>query len=698
MPATTDTPALDLLRRLTRRDDAEFRDGQLEAIERLVDQRGRVLCVQRTGWGKSAVYFVATAMLREGGAGPTILVSPLIALMRNQLDAAEALGIRAATVNSSNREDWEETFERIDRDEVDLLLLSPERLANQSFRATVLPKLVESTGLLVIDEAHCISDWGHDFRPDYRRIAGLVGRLPENCAVLATTATANDRVIADVEEQLGGSGSGTADDGEGLFTIRGTLDRPSLRLEVCDLPSQAERLAWLATWIPQLEGSGIVYCLTVRDTLNVTNWLDSQGIECEAYSGKVESDERIRIESKLLGNEIKCVVATSALGMGYDKPDLGFVVHFQGPGSPIAYYQQVGRAGRGLEQADAVLLRGVEDRDVQDFFIKSAFPPPELVARAMELFEEADGPLSIGALMNEINLGKGRMELMVKQLEVEGALNKVRGGWERSRREWVYDEERIRAVTAARREEQQAMEVYGTDGRCLMEALRVELDDPGAEPCGRCSVCTEPRFDAEVDRGLALQAIDMLRERPIVIEPRRSTPTAVGGFKKIPRDEQLEEGRALCLLNDPGWGRLVRKGREEGRFDDELVEAAAALLKNWKPDVKPEWVTAVPSLRRPELVPGFAERLAEAVGLPYVAALSVVKETEEQAKLENSRQQWLNVQGAFAVERGALLPGAVLLIDDAVDSRWTISKAGALLRQTGTSAVVPFVLAASVMT
>ena len=496
MPAARTAPD-DLLRRLTGRDDADFRDGQLEAIEQLVDKRGRVLCVQRTGWGKSAVYFVATAMLREQGAGPTILVSPLIALMRNQLAAAEALGIEAATVNSSNREDWDETFDRIANDEIDLLLLSPERLANQQFRAMVLPRLVEATGLLVIDEAHCISDWGHDFRPDYRRIAGLVQRLPDNCAVLATTATANDRVIADVEEQLGGSGE------EELFTIRGTLDRPSLRLEVCDMPSQAERLAWLAECIPTFEGSGIVYCLTVRDTLNVTNWLDPQGIECEAYSGQVESDERIRIESKLLNNEIKCCVATSALGMGYDKPDLGFVVHFQGPGSPIAYYQQVGRAGRGLEQADAILLRGTEDRDVQDFFIKSAFPPAELVAKAMAIFESADRPLNSGALMNEINLGKGRMELMLKQLEVEGALNKVRGGFERSRREWVYDEERIKAVTAARRAEQKAMEVYGNDGRCLMESLRIELDDPGAEPCGRCAVCTEPKFDREVDRKLA---------------------------------------------------------------------------------------------------------------------------------------------------------------------------------------------------
>jgi ATP-dependent DNA helicase RecQ len=380
--------------------------------------------------------------------------------------------------------------------------------------------------------------------------------------------------------------------------------------------------------------------------------------------------------------------------MGYDKPDLGFVVHFQGPGSPIAYYQQVGRAGRGLAEADAVLLRGAEDRDVQDFFIKSAFPSAELVAKAMALFEEADRPLSSGALMNEINLGKGRMDLMLKQLEVEGALNKVRGGWERSRRPWTYDEERIKAVTAARRAEQKAMEEYGRDGRCLMESLRTELDDPGAEPCGRCSVCTEPRYDGELDRALALQALDMLRARPIEIEPRLSTPTAVGGFKKIPRDEQLEPGRALSLINDAGWGRLVRKGRwENERFDDELVEAAAALIGNWKPQPAPDWVAAVPSRRHPDLVPDFAERLAKAIGLPYSPALALVKDTKEQGSLENSRQQFLNVQGAFAVERSALGTGAALLVDDTVVSRWTQTECGRALRRAGVPAVLPFALA-----
>jgi ATP-dependent DNA helicase RecQ len=695
---TSATPALDLLRRLTVNPEAEFRGGQREAITEIVERRGRVLCVQRTGWGKSAVYFVATAMLREAGAGPTILVSPLIALMRNQLEAAAALGIEAATVNSSNREDWEETFERIDRGEVDLLLLSPERLANPQFRANVLPELVKTSGLLVVDEAHCISDWGHDFRPDYRRIAGLVKQLPETAAVLCTTATANDRVISDVTEQLGGGsnqdGEGEGGSGAELMTIRGSLDRPSLRLEVVDMPSQAERLAWLATYIPQLQGSGIVYCLTVRDTTTVTNWLDANGIEAEAYSGQVESDERIEIERKLLANEIKCVVATSALGMGYDKPDLGFVVHFQGPGSPIAYYQQVGRAGRGLAEADAVLLRGVEDRDIQDFFIKSAFPPPEQIQQVMELIEASVKPLTVGALMNEINLGKGRLGLMLKQLEVEGALRKVGSGWRRSGREWTYDEERIRAVTEARRAEQKAMEAYGNDGRCLMEALRAELDDPGAEPCGRCAVCTEPKFDAELDRDLSLRAIAMLQERPIEIEPRKSVPSATGGFPRVPRGELLQPGRALATWNDAGWGRLVAQGKfKDEHFDDELVDACKALYSNWKPDPAPAWVTAVPSMRRPELVPDFAERLAAALELPYAAAVRQTRETREQNQLENSRQQFLNVEGAFAVDRSACHPGPVLLIDDSVDSKWTLTEVGRGLRRAGTVAVWPLVLA-----
>src|SRR5215207_11453627 len=316
--------------------DAAFRPDQLEAVRDLVEDRARVLCVQRTGWGKSAVYFLATRLSRDEGAGPALIVSPLLALMRNQIAAAQRLGIRAHTINSTNRAAWDEVRQLLAADAVDLLLISPERLNNPQFRETMLPLFAERVGLLVVDEAHCISDWGHDFRPDYRRLAEMLERLPEGVAVLCTTATANDRVVADVADQLRLGHAGA------LKTYRGPLGRDSLRLEVVELPAQPDRLAWLATHLPTLPGSGIVYTLTKRDADTVAEFLSGHGVPAEAYSGEVDTSRRIDVEERLLRNELKAVVATSALGMGYDKPDLGFVVHYQAPGSVISYYQQVG--------------------------------------------------------------------------------------------------------------------------------------------------------------------------------------------------------------------------------------------------------------------------------------------------------------------------------------------------------------------
>src|ERR671914_1386716 len=383
--ATLEARATELLHELAG-PEASFRTHQLEAVRDLVADRARVLCVQRTGWGKSAVYFLATALLREAGAGPALIVSPLLALMRNQIAAAERLGLRAHTINSTNRDAWDEVRALLAADAVDLLLISPERLNNPQFREAMLPLFAERVGLLVVDEAHCISDWGHDFRPDYRRLAEMLERLPDGVAVLGTTATANDRVVADVEAQLR-SGHAAAP----LRTYRGPLGRSSLRLEVVELPGQAERLAWLATWLPQLQGSGIVYTLTKRDADMVAEWLNGHGLAAEAYSGEVDTARRVDVEERLLANELKAVVATSALGMGYDKPDLGFVVHYQAPGSVISYYQQVGRAGRGVEHADVVLLRGTEDRRIQDFFIEQAFPRRELVERVLEALDGGEG-------------------------------------------------------------------------------------------------------------------------------------------------------------------------------------------------------------------------------------------------------------------------------------------------------------------
>jgi ATP-dependent DNA helicase RecQ len=666
---------------------ADFREHQLEALSDLVGRRGRVLCVQRTGWGKSAVYFLATVLLRRRGAGPTLLISPLLALMRNQIAAAQRLGIRAVTVNSTNREDWEEVRRQLEEDAVDLLLISPERLNNTGFRETMMPLFVERVGLLVVDEAHCVSDWGHDFRPDYRRIRDVLAGLSQDVAVLCTTATANDRVVADVSEQLA-VGTRPAQ----LTAYRGVLARSSLRLEVVDLPDPASRLAWLSTWLPRFPGSGIVYCLTRRDTEAVAAWLNAEGIDALAYSGEVADDERVVAEDRLLANEVKAVVATSALGMGYDKPDLGWVVHYQAPSSAIAYYQQVGRAGRGLDEAQVVLLRGAEDAAIQDFFIDTAFPARGLVERVLGIVGESPRPATVAGLQAEVNLGRGRLDTLLKVLDVEGAVARDGSGWILTGRPWSYDSERYEQVTALRRSEQRAMRGYGRDGRCLMRALQEELDDPAPESCGRCSVCAAPAFDGTLDPGLVVHAARLLRSQPVVLSIRRQTPrTADEPGKRIPPHLLLEEGRALGRAGDGSWDGLVRRGARDGRFDDELVEGAVALVARWAASPAPRWVAPVPSPRSGALVPDFARRLADALGLPCLELLERTGTSPPQREMANSAQQVANVRGQFTVTaRPPADPG--LLVDDVRYSGWTLATVGAQLRAKGAGPVHPLAL------
>ncbi|MBW3643524.1 MAG: RecQ family ATP-dependent DNA helicase [Actinobacteria bacterium] len=689
----TTTPAVaeELLRRLTANHSAAFRPGQWEAIEELVERRGRVLVVQRTGWGKSAVYFVATRLLRDRGAGPTVLVSPLLALMRNQLQMAERAGVRAETINSANRDDWGEIEARVRRGEVDVLLISPERLNNPGFRSDVLPELVKTVGLLVVDEAHCISDWGHDFRPDYRRLARVLQILPSRVPVLCTTATANDRVVADVVEQLG----------DELQVFRGPLDRPSLALAVVELAEPAHRLAWLARAIPQLPGSGIVYCLTVADTDRVANWLKVQGIDAVAYSGESEHEDRLVCEEALLANQVKVVVATSALGMGFDKPDLTFVIHYQSPGSPVAYYQQVGRAGRAVERAHGILLRGHEDVDIQDFFIRTAFPPKEQAEKVVRLLEERAEPVPITDIELEVNARRSRIEAMLKVLEVEGAVERLaRAGWRRTLKPWAYDDDRVERITALRRAEQAAMVEYAKTRECRMAFLRRQLDDPASGRCGRCDNCTDDRTHVDVDGELVQEAITYLRGTALTLAPRKRWPAGLeepGGA--IPAGLQLQPGRVLSVYGNGGWGSAVKQAKYGGgRFPDELVHAAARLILGaWRPDPVPEWVTCVPSFSTPQLVPEFAQRLARALGVDFHEVIRRVRRGHPQKEMENSAQQVRNVYGAFQVVT-SLPAGPVLLVDDIVDSRWTLTVVGAALRQAGSGEVHPFVLAKAVST
>jgi ATP-dependent DNA helicase RecQ len=660
---------------------ARFREHQLEAIRDLVELRARVLCVQRTAWGKSAVYFVATKLLRERGAGPTLIVSPLLALMRNQVAAAERLGLRAHTVNSTNRAGWTEVEELLAADAVDLLLISPERLNNPQFREAMLPLFASRVALLVVDEAHCISDWGHDFRPDYRRIADMLARLPAGASVLCTTATANDRVVRDVEEQLA-IGRHEAP----LVTYRGPLGRSSLRFEVVEVPASADRLAWLATWLPQLPGSGIVYTLTKRDAEQVAGWLALQGIRAEAYSGEHDTEARITLEDRLLSNDLKCIVATSALGMGYDKPDLGFVVHYQAPGSVIAYYQQVGRAGRGVDRAEVVLLRGSEDRRIQDFFIEQAFPRREIVEATLRHLE-LNGGASVPELTTVVNLGRNRIEGMLKVLDVEGAVAREGTKWVRvAGSPWRYDAERYALVTALRRREQETMARFGSDGRCLMRALQEELDDPAPEDCGRCAVCTSPRYGGKLDPALGRAALGHLRSQPLVLEQKKMVPTGSGGTKKIPDDVRVEDGRALARLGNGGWAPEVQQCRTAGHYSDALVDAAADTIRAWRVEVA--WLAAVPSPG----VSDFAARLAVKLGVPFHDVVREVEKRPSQREMSNAVQQVANVRGRFAVT-GDVPAAPGLLVDDVRFSGWTVAMVGGQLRKKGASSVAPFVLA-----
>jgi ATP-dependent DNA helicase RecQ len=672
--------------------DADFRPGQLEAIEAVAGKRSRVLLVQRTGWGKSAVYFIATKLLREQGAGPTLLVSPLLALMRNQIEMAGRLGVRAETINSTNPDDFGPIVQRLLTDEIDLLLVSPERFANERFRTEMLSVIARTVGLLVVDEAHCISDWGHDFRPDYRRIVRVLEALPPDVPVLCTTATANDRVIDDITDQLG----------DELQTFRGSLDRESLALAVADVSSQTERLAWLAQTLPGLDGSGIVYVLTIADGERVAAFLRRQGIEAEAYSGATDHDDRVRLEQALLANELKVLVATSALGMGFDKPDLGFVIHFQSPGSPIAYYQQVGRAGRALAHAPAVLLRGVEDREIQDYFIETAFPPRRQAEEIVALLGSAPAPMSLNELMAAVNVRRARLESMLKVLEVEGAVGRERGGYVRTDEAWVYPTERIEHITALRRHEQEAMRAYAAHAGCLMEFLRTELDDPGAAKCGRCMNCTGFPLQVEVDEVLRVTAREHLRGFDLFVEPRKQWPSGMGASMpkgRIAEDERPYRGRALSVMGDGGWGRLVASGRgEDERFADDLVTASATLIVDrWRPEPAPMWVACVPSMTHPDLVPDFAARLADALDLPFLEAVRKIGQNQPQATMRNSAQQVRNVWDAFEVAAAPTLPpGPVLLVDDLADSKWTITVVARALLQAGSGPVHPFVLATAI--
>ncbi len=684
---------------------ARLRDDQWTAIRALVTDHVRALVIQRTGWGKSAVYFTATALLRARGAGPSVIVSPLLALMRNQIEAAERAGIQARTVNSANISEWDEVYAEIEAGHVDVLLVSPERLNNPGFRDQVLPKLMTTAGLLVVDEAHCISDWGHDFRPDYRRLRTLLTELPPGVPVLATTATANARVSRDVAEQLGAGA-----DGETLV-LRGPLDRDSLHLAVVSLAAAEQRLGWLAAHLAELPGAGIIYTLTVAAAQETAAFLRDRGHQVLSYTGKDEPADRQAAEDALLANELKALVATSALGMGFDKPDLGFVVHLGAPQSPIAYYQQIGRAGRSVDHADVILLPGREDTDIWAYFGSLAFPAEAVVRRTLSALADAGRPLSTAALETRVDLSRSRLEMMLKVLDVDGAVQRVAGGWAATGQPWSYDADRYARVAAERAREQQAMLGYIATDRCRMDYLRRELDDPAAAPCGRCDNCTGRHRTADVPVAAVTAARDRLLVPGTQIEPRKMWPTGmrelgVDVSGKIGSDVSALPGRALGRLADLGWGPRLRavlgQADTDGPVPGDLVAAMVKVLAAWQWDDRPTAVVSIPSRTRPQLIESLAARIAEIGRMPYLGSLAHNGTAAAvSGRQYNSAQRLHAVWDSFVVPDSvasavADLPGPVLLVDDMIDTGWTQTVAAMRLRAAGAVGVLPLALAAAV--
>ena len=675
--------AIDLLRIGTGDPHATFRNGQEEAIRSVVEGHDRLLVVQRAGWGKSFVYFIATKLLREQGQGPALLISPLLALMRNQITAAQRMGVNAETINSDNKDLWAEVENRVHNDMVDILLISPERLANQQFVDSVLTSVASNVSMLVVDEAHCVSDWGHDFRPDYRRIERIQRNLPQNTRLLATTATVNDRVMDDLQEVLGTS----------VRVIRGDLGLPSVRLQTIRMPDRAERMAWLADTIPTLDGSGIVYALTVRDAVRIAEWLQSRGIKAVAYYSGQEN--RAELEEMLLDNQVKCLVATNALGMGFDKPDLGFVIHYQAPGSVVLYYQQAGRAGRAIDSAYGVLLGGIEDAEINDYFITSAFPTREEAIDILVALENTPSGLSIPEIQSEVNVSKIRAEKATAILALEEPPPIVKQGskWVRTPADlpeafW----ERVYRLTEIRRTEELQMREYLTLPSRHMEFLVNAMD-------GKLDVSASsrslPPLPTDVRRRTVAEAIEFLRRVEIKFDPRKRWPP--GAYKTkatIPEDRRSEEGRALCIYGDAGWGKLVQSGKySDGRFSDDLVLACLELMRRWNPDPFPTWVTCIPSSRNPSLVPDFADRLAQRLSLPFKIALISKSGVPEQKEMNNDTHKVKNVARSLKDIPNEIAPGPVLLIDDIIDSGWTFAAAAWMLRESGCGPVWPLALA-----
>lgn len=663
-------------------ESAEFRDDQLESILSILEEK-RVLIVQRTGWGKSVVYFITAKILRERGQGITIVISPLLSLIRNQIISAANLNITVRTINSSNYDSHEEIINELKNDEIDVLMIAPEQIANES-RFEKIRDSISTIGMLVIDEAHCISDWGHDFRPDYQRISDIISTLPKNIPVVSTTATANDRVIEDIMNQIGN-----------IKVIRGKLRRDSLIIQPIELNNRNERLAWILENINKINGSGIIYCLTIRDTTTVSNFLTKNGVSAFAYHSQLDQDEKLDLEERFYKNEIKCLVATIALGMGYDKPDISFVIHFQRPKDLVSYYQQIGRAGRNIDIAHAIMFNGEEDDDIHNHFIQSAFPTNDEMSEVIRFIEMEEIGIKKADLLEKVNLPVQKIDNTLKYLSVKNIIRKDKNKlYYRTLQPFNIDIEKNRLITEKRYQEyDKVSEMFQID-TCYMQFVSKELDDYNSEPCNKCYNCTGiKKFKVEVDPTILRKAQAFLSQLTVEIAPRKRFPFVLDGKQSISPEYQSQFGFALCYYKDPVLGYLVYDGKyNKNSFCNELVVELSKLINNKLIIDGSFKITYIPSIRHPSLVKTLAKSVSEYLGIELIDALEKITDTMPQKHFMNGTLQAKNAYNSFNVKVN-INNENLILIDDIVDSRWTITMCSYKLLKKGANKIYPFSLA-----
>jgi ATP-dependent DNA helicase RecQ len=453
-----------------------------------------------------------------------------------------------------------------------------------------------------------------------------------------------------------------------------------------------ERYAWVGDALDQFAGSGIVYALTVAETERLAGFLKSCGFEVAAYHGGLETAVRQQIEDALRHNALKAVVATSALGMGYDKPDLAFCIHVGSPASPVAYYQQVGRAGRALDDAVAVLLPAESDEQIWAYFATAGVPDEERVGKIIGALKQR--PQTLLDLENATTIRRGRLEGLLKILAVEEVVQREGPAWALTGKPWSYDAERWQALAQVRAREAGLMRAFAAGRGCLMRFLQEALDDPEPSDCGRCSVCTG-RLPGPGARpgGERVEAARLFaRGQDVIIEPRKLWPA--GGPRKG-RIVGCSEGRALAFADDPGWAEVLRPlfGGPDGPAPRPVLDGVVGVLGRWRRSwgTRPVAVVPMPSALHPQLVRSVASHVATVGRLPMVEALHLAGPTPGDDLASGAKVAAL-LEALVLRPEVAVPAGPLLLVDARYRSGWSVTVAAALLREAGATAVLPLVL------